>query len=223
MDVTPLLPDAAVGPDPRRPDPRRPDLRGPGTFGLTLEARVLLAARDCVAARGLRDTTVDEIAGAAGCGRASIYRVFPGGRHGVLLAMVQAEVDGLLAGLADEVDGAPDLASAVAAAVHTAALALAGHPALQRSLVEDPGSVLPYISFDGAAPLYARVAAWGRAHLSRFLDPDDAEAVGEWAARLVLGHLHQPSEHLDLTDLVCVRHLVDTYLVPGVRVGLLTA
>lgn len=206
MNVTALAPTAPAG---------------PGPFGPSLEERVLGAARDCVAAKGLRGTTVDDIAVAARCGRASIYRVFPGGRHGLLLAMVQAEVDALLAGLADQVDAAPDLAGAVATAVHSAALALAGHPALQRSLVEEPGAVLPYISFDGAGPLYARVAAWGRVHLARFLAPDDAEAVGEWAARLVLGHLHQPSPHLDLTDLTCVRHLVDTYLVPGVRVGLL--
>mgnify|MGYP003119290245 CR=1 FL=1 len=190
-------------------------------FGRTLEQRILLAARECIAARGLRDTTVDDIAVAAGCGRASIYRVFPGGRRGLLLAMVEAEVESLLASLAGGVDGADDLPTAVAAAVQAAATALAVHPVLQRSLVEDPGSVLPYISFDGAAPLYARVAAWGREHFARFLPPDDAEAVGEWAARLVLGHLHQPSPRLDLTDPGCVRHLVDTYLVPGLRAGTL--
>ncbi|MCD9624901.1 TetR/AcrR family transcriptional regulator [Rhabdothermincola salaria] len=190
-------------------------------FGTTLEERVLLAARDCIGAKGLRDTTVDDIAVAAGCGRASIYRLFPGGRRGLLLAMVHAEVEALLEGLADTVDAAADLPTAVAEAVHAAASALAVHPVLQRSLVEDPGSVLPYISFDGAAPLYARVAAWGRDHLARFVGPDDAEAVGEWAARIVLGHLHQPSTRFDLTDPACVRHLVDAYLVPGVRAGAL--
>ena len=120
---------------------RRPDL----------EARVLIAARDCVAAAGLRATTVDDIASAAGCSRASIYRVFPGGRRGLLRAMVSAEVTDLLHLLAADVDAAPDLSAAVSGAVHTAAVMLAAHPALQRLLDHEPGAVMPYISFDGAA------------------------------------------------------------------------
>lgn len=184
-------------------------------FGLTLEQRVLVAARDCVAVKGLRDTTVDDIASAAGCSRASIYRVFPGGRRGVLRAMVDAEVDELLQHLAADADAAPDLPTAVAGAVHTAASLLDAHPALQRLLVDEPGAVLPYISFDGAAPLLARAAAWGGDHLRRFVPEPQAEAVGEWAARLVLSHLHQPSDLHALTDPVSVRHLVDRYLVPG--------
>jgi AcrR family transcriptional regulator len=184
-----------------------------------LEARVLVAARECIAAKGLRATTVDDIAAAAGCGRASIYRVFPGGRRGVLRAMVDAEVGELLAALAADVDSAPDLPTAVSGAVHSSAVALAAHPALQRLLDHEPGAVMPFISFDGAAPLLATVAAWGQVHLGRFLPPDSAEAVGEWAARLVLAHLHTRADLLALTDLAAVRHLVETYLVPGLPVA----
>jgi AcrR family transcriptional regulator len=197
------------------PAPDGPSSGSGSLFGLTLEERVVLAARACVAERGLADTTVDDIAAAAGCSRASVYRVFPGGRRKVLRELVDSEVDGLLAGLAADVDAAPDLAAAVAGAVHTASTLLAAHPALQRLLSTEPGAVLPYISFDGAAPLLARAAAWGRSHLARFLPADDAEAVGEWAARLVLSHLHTPSDLIVLTDPTAVRHLVATYLMPG--------
>jgi len=202
MHVTPV-PGGAVGSHPG------------ARLDLTLEERVVLAARSCVAQRGLEATTVDDIADAAGCSRASVYRVFPGGRRTVLRALVDSEVDGLLAGLAAEVDTSPDVATAVAGAVYSASTRLAAHPALQRLLGSEPGAVLPYISFDGAAPLLARCAAWGRVHLARFLPDDDAEAVGEWAARLVLSHLHTPSDLIVLTDPAVVRHLVDTYLLPG--------
>jgi hypothetical protein len=133
----------------------------------------------------------------------------------VLRALVDREVDGLLDGLAADVDAAPDLASAVAGAVHGAAVVLDAHPALQRLLATEPGTVMPYISFDGAAPLFAKAAAWGRTHLARFLPAPEAEAVGEWAARVVLSHLHQPSAHVALTDPAGARHLVDAYLLPG--------
>ena len=182
-----------------------------------LETRVVVAARDCIAANGLRATTVDDIAAAAGCGRASIYRVFPGGRRGVLRAMVDAELAELLEGLAVAVDAAPDLSAAVSGAVHSSAVVLAAHSALQRLLDHEPGAVMPFISFDGAAPLLATVAAWGRVHLARFLPAESAEAVGEWAARLVLSHLHARQDLLTLNDAAVVRHLVDTYLMPGLR------
>lgn len=178
---------------------------------------MLIAARDCIAANGLRATTVDDVAAAAGCGRASIYRLFPGGRRGVLRAMVAAEVNDLLDWLAADIDTAPDLSAAVSGAVHTSAAVLATHPALQRLLDHEPGAVMPFISFDGAAPLLATVAAWGRVHLVRFLPAESAEAVGEWAARLVLAHLHNRRDLLALTDPATVRHLVDTYLMPGLR------
>jgi AcrR family transcriptional regulator len=159
MDVTPPTLDLTD---------HAPARAGAVPFGLALDQRVLVAARDCVAVNGLRDTTVDDIATAAGCGRASIYRLFPGGRRGVLRAMVDAEVDGLLGLLAADADAAPDLATAVAGAVHTAATLLAAHPALQRLLAEEPGAVLPYISFDGAAPLVRpRPAGRGRGGVGR--------------------------------------------------------
>lgn len=183
-----------------------------------LDGRILRAARDCVAAR-LRSTTLEDIADAAGCGRASIYRRFPGGRHGLMRAVVANEVITLLAEIGHGIDGADDVSDAVSGAVHTAAVRLGRHAALQRLLAHEPGEVMPYISFDGAAPLLAMVASWGSVHLARFLPTDDAEVVAEWAARLVLSHLQEPDDLDTLTDLHRVRHLVDTYLVPGLRVG----
>ncbi|MCU0310036.1 MAG: TetR/AcrR family transcriptional regulator [Acidimicrobiales bacterium] len=197
-----------------RPTPAPEPLAGPA-----LEARILRAARDCVADRGLRATTIEDVAAAAGCGRASIYRIVPGGRRGLLRAVVAEEVATLFDELGVRIDAAADLAGAVVDAVNGAAVHLADHAALQRLLADEPGVIMPFISFDGAAPLLASVSAWGGGHFRRFLPADEAEAVAEWAARLVLSHLQEPHDLLVLTDPVRVRHLVETYLLPGVRVG----
>ena len=45
-----------------------------------MEERILDAAIACVAVQGVRATTVDDVAHAAGCSRATVYRTFPGGR-----------------------------------------------------------------------------------------------------------------------------------------------
>lgn len=177
--------------------------------------RILAATAGCVADQGLRATSVEDIAERAGCARATIYRLFPGGRSGLLLAAVELQLTAVLDAATRAADAADDLPSAVAGAVWAASTTIAEHAPLQRLLRDEPGEILPYISFDRLAPLLGRAAAWGRDHLGRFLDPDQAEAVGEWGARVVLDHLRSPGSPTDTTDLAAVRRVVDSYLVPG--------
>ena len=47
---------------------------------LSVEARVLDAAKACVERWGMAKLTIDDIANAAGVSRATLYRMFPGGK-----------------------------------------------------------------------------------------------------------------------------------------------
>ena len=47
----------------------------------------------CVARRGLRKTTLDDVATTAGCSRATIYRAFPGGKDVLMAAAARREAD----------------------------------------------------------------------------------------------------------------------------------
>ena len=53
----------------------------------------------CLARYGTAKTTVDDIARQAGVSRATIYRVFPGGRDEILAAVVDTEVARLFSAL----------------------------------------------------------------------------------------------------------------------------
>jgi AcrR family transcriptional regulator len=53
---------------------------------LTPEERVLEALQDCVLRWGVQKTTVEDIARAAGMSRATVYRVFPGGKSSMVEA-----------------------------------------------------------------------------------------------------------------------------------------
>jgi AcrR family transcriptional regulator len=186
----------------------------------SITERIVRAAADVIARQGLRVTSVDDIAIEAGCGRATVYRAFSGGRAELLVVALSAGVDQVFAECSASVDAAPTLSDAIVAAVHTGACALDRHDTLQRLVVDEPGVILPFISFDRLAPLLERSTVWGAEHFSRFLPTATAGEVGEWCARVVLDHLRAPGAVSDVTDPAAARHLVEAYLMPGLTLAL---
>ena len=58
-----------------------------------LRDRVLAAAYECVARFGIAKTTVEDVVKESGVSRATVYRVFPGGKDELLRAAVSWEMD----------------------------------------------------------------------------------------------------------------------------------
>ncbi len=176
-----------------------------------LTTRICRAFLTCVAARGLRATSVDDVAVEAGCGRATIYRVIPGGRTGLLVAAVDHGLAVIIGACIDAVAEASDLHDAVALSISTATSMLAESTALQRLLVEEPGAILPFLSFDGLTPVLDRVALWSPLLFGRFVTGAQAREAADWVARVVLAQLRTPGGPLDLTDPSHCRRLVGTF------------
>ena len=110
--------------------------------------RVLAGAYECVARFGLAKTTVDDVAKTSGISRATIYRLFPGGRDQLLRETVGWEMNRFFARLADEVDGAPDFATLLEQAVTFAHRAVNEHEVLQKVLVTEPERLLPLMTIE---------------------------------------------------------------------------
>jgi AcrR family transcriptional regulator len=176
-----------------------------------MTARICDAFLVCIERNGLRTTSIDDVAVEAGCGRATIYRVIPGGRAGILLATVGHSLGIVIDGCREVVAGAESLDEAVARSLHVAATLLEGSAALQRLLAEEPGAILPYLSFDGLQPLLDRVAQLSPALFGRFGTIEQSRSAGDWTARVVLAHLRSPGGPIDLTDIDACRRLVDTF------------
>ena len=178
-----------------------------------LTSRICQAFLACVAGKGLRATSIDDVSREAGCGRATIYRVIPGGRVGLLVAAVDHSISIVVDACSAAVHGSTTIHEAVARSVREAASTLSDSVALQRLLVEEPGAILPFLSFDGLTPVLLRVAQWSPMLFGGFVTDGQACDAGEWVARVVLGHLRTPGGPIDLTDLDHCRRLVDTFFI----------
>ena len=74
-----------------------------------VEQRVLDAAKTCSERWGMAKVTIDDIAGEAGVSRATLYRLFPGGKDVLFEALRVRELELYFARLAEQLDGAIDL------------------------------------------------------------------------------------------------------------------
>ena len=134
-------------------------------------------------------TTLDDIAREAGCSRATIYRVFPGGKSAVMLATGEAEVQRLLVDLADRARRRRRRSTTCSSwrMVRVGRGPSAAHEALQYLLVHEPEHLLVHVSFDALDPLLARGHRLRRARTSSATStPGPRRDGAEWIARLIV-------------------------------------
>jgi AcrR family transcriptional regulator len=183
-----------------------------------LRDRVCRAALVCLARWGLTKTTLEDVAREAGCGRATIYRAFQGGKAEVMTATLASELDRFRREVGEAIDAAdPDaLDDVVVAGVVAAARFLRSHDALRYLLLHEPDVVLPWVSFHRIGVLYGIVGEFAAPYLGRFIgDAEEAARAAEWLARVVLSYVVNPADGSDLADPVVARHLLSTYVMPG--------
>ena len=188
-------------------------------LAIPVAERIIAAAGRLIAAQGLRATSVDDIAAAAGCGRATVYRWFPGGRAELLDVTLGQGVDRIFESCKRVTDHAEDLAEAVAGTINIAVVELSNDAVVQQLLVDEPDTIATLISPVRIEPLFERASEWGLEHFSRFVEPAVAAHVGEWCARVVTDHLRSPAPVIDITDLSIARRLVDNFLIPDLSAG----
>jgi AcrR family transcriptional regulator len=183
-----------------------------------LRARVCAAALVCVARWGLTKTTLEDVAREAGCGRATIYRAFEGGKAEVMAATLARELDRFRTEVGQAMDSADadDLEDVVVAGMVAAARFLRSHAALRYLLAHEPDVVLPWISFRRIGVVYGLVGDFAAPYLGRFIaDPEAAARAAEWLARVVVTYVVNPAEGRDLAEPAAARRLLATYVIPG--------
>jgi len=177
--------------------------------------RVVDAALRCMSRQGTRKTTVDDIAREAGVSRATLYRIFPGGKEAVTHAVVETELARFFSGLAVVMGEAHDLEDVLVAGMVYAADHLSSHRALNYLLDHEPEVVLPYLTFSPMDRVLEAASSFTAPFFGRWLEPDQSSRAAEWAVRIVVSYLSCPGG-TDLTDERDARRLVATFMVPGI-------
>lgn len=122
----------------------------PPPAGDRMSERILDAARDLVAASGLRNLTMDEVAARAGVGRMTVYRRFSG-RDRLIDGLATREVRRCLAELESAVDTSAPIADQIADGFATALRLIREHPLLDRFARHEPETALEALNADGGA------------------------------------------------------------------------
>ena len=151
--------------------------------------RVIDATLSCLARQGTAKTTVDDIAREAGLSRATVYRVFPGGRDEVLAAVVDTEMARLFSALGVCLGEAQGLEEALVSGIVEASTRIRGHAALAYLVEHEPEMVLGHLAFDESDRLLATASRFTAPFLARWMSPMEAGRVAEWATRIVLSYV----------------------------------
>lgn len=182
--------------------------------------RILEAAFEVFAERGVRSGTLGEVAARAGMGRATLYRYFPG-KDVLVQALLLREARRLFELLDEELAGAEEDTELMVERGLLAALDhLRDHAVLQRMLREEPETIVPALTTD-AQPLMAAAVEFAAPYIERAVKAEriprmDPRVAAEWAARVLLSLLLTPPVTIDLSDRDQVRPFVSVVLpMPG--------
>ncbi len=183
------------------------------------EERVADAMLTCIGRWGLGKTTIEDVAREARLSRATVYRLFPGGKHAIVRAGVVTEVGRLVAALNDDLRSVEDLETCLARAVSLATTFLRGNEALQYLREHERESLEAFLAFDRLDTVFLLAGSTLGPSLLRFLTPERASQVAMWCARIVVSHLLHPSDDVDPADEAVARRIVHQFLMPGIEPG----
>jgi AcrR family transcriptional regulator len=177
------------------------------------ERRVLDGARASIARWGVERTSVDDVAREASVSRATVYRVFPGGKSAVIAALIDAE-SGHLRTLIASAERST-LTDTMSALVLTLANWLDNNDALRRVIEHEPGLIGPHLAFRGGDIVVAEIVEMVKPLMLGFVATDEVDGATDWLVRLLRSHLLQPSSYVALADPQSVQRFVRTFIVPA--------
>lgn len=164
------------------------------------EDRVLDAARRCVDRWGLSKLTIDDVAAEAGVSRATLYRLFPGGKDVMFDALRVRELQEFFSGMRDDLHHVESLLDFSVQVAGYAIREMRNDEHLAMMLATEEGTALKSLTVEGLPRILRVASEYITPLIGEFLPPDEAAVYVELLARLVISFFLAPSEHFDLAD-----------------------
>jgi AcrR family transcriptional regulator len=182
-----------------------------------LRHEILAATLRCLSRWGLSKTTLDDIARESRCSRATVYRLFPGGKETLLAEVAADEVERFFASIGARLERSLDVEELLVEGLTEALRQLRDHPALGSLLEREPGRLLPQPASGAIGHVVAISGAFLTPHLGRWLEPTPARQAADWVVRMALSYAITPPPAPDPADPFGVRVLVEDLLAPAVH------
>jgi AcrR family transcriptional regulator len=186
--------------------------RVPGRRWTPVEVRVLEAVKACCERWGIDKVNVDDIARRSGVSRATLYRIFPGGRDVIFEAHRVYELDRFFTTLLGHIEGATSLEELLVSTVTCATRELRNDDHLALMLASEPGAVLGELTVEGLPRIIRVATAYLIPFADEFLPRPQSRALIDIVARLVISYFLAPSGVVDFGDEESARAFLRPFL-----------
>ena len=177
-----------------------------------VESRVLDATKLAIEKWGVSRFTVSDVCDLANVSRATVYRMFPGGKEVLLEALHVRSLDEFFTTLLARADGAKSLEDLLVRCIVSATTELRNDQHLAMMLATEPGTTLMQFTIDGLSRIVRVAASYLAPLVADFLPKREADALVEVLARLVISYFLTPSEHFDFTSELSVKKFLNTHI-----------
>lgn len=181
-------------------------------------ADILSGAGVCLTRFGWSKTSVSDIADAAGCSRATVYRYFPNGKPAILVSVGWQALYNLVGAVDQVLSDRTRLDTALIDAITVVIDECNDNQGLVRLIREDRGELLPLVAFDHIDLAVSVAVNHLAPALQRFgCSVDQAESLVDWSVRLSLSYVLRFGDPpiFDLTDQAVLTRLVTVYGLGG--------
>jgi AcrR family transcriptional regulator len=188
----------------------------------TAERRILDAAKSCCERWGFAKVTIDDIAAESGVSRATLYRLFPGGKDVLFDALRVRELEEFFALLASQVEATDNLEDLLVASVVVATRELHADQHLALMMASEPGEALSQLTVAGLPRIIRMATVTLTPLVASYVPPATATRLIDVLARLTISYFLAPSADVDLSDEASARaflHPVIAVLAPAPAVS----
>lgn len=177
-----------------------------------MESRILDSTKTCLERWGMSRFTVSDVCSAAGVSRATLYRLFPGGKEVLLEALHVRELDDFFATLLARTQDAKSLEHLLVQCIVVATSELRNDEHLALMLATEPGTTLTQFTVAGMPRIVRVASSYLAPMIADFVPRDEADELVEVLARLVISYFLAPSERFDFTNEESVTNFLRSHL-----------